>query len=82
MLIGVAAKGMAHQRQIEAPVALRLPDMGHFVDEQALQRQRRGGEIVAVRSLSGWKWMLPVGAMTMPLGWNDHHLRRTIRTRS
>ena len=25
--------------------------------------------------LSGWKWILPVGAMTMPLGWNGHHLR-------
>src|SRR5687767_4265600 len=46
--VGVAAEGMAHQRQIEAPMTLRLLDMGHFVNEQPLQREGRGGEVVAV----------------------------------
>ena len=78
--VGIAAERVAHQRQIEAPVALRLPDVGHFVDEQPLQRQAaRWRNRRDNWSLSGWKWMLPVGAMTMPLGWNGHHLRRTIR---
>ena len=38
-LIGVAAEGVAHQRQIEAPLCLRLPDVGHLVDEEALARR-------------------------------------------
>ncbi len=35
--IGIAAERVAHQRQIKAPVALGLPDVSHFVDEEALQ---------------------------------------------
>ena len=38
-LIGVAAEGMPHQDEVEAPARLGLPDMGHLMDEQALQRQ-------------------------------------------
>ena len=30
----VAAKGVAHQRQIEAAALLRLPDVGHLVNEE------------------------------------------------
>ena len=44
-LIAVATEGMPHQRQIETAAGLRLPHMGHFVDEQALQRQALPGEI-------------------------------------
>src|SRR5690349_11138146 len=35
-LVGIAAEGMAHQRQIERAALLRLPDMGHLMDEKAL----------------------------------------------
>src|ERR1041384_7164814 len=45
-LIGVAAERMAHQRQIEAPSLLRLPHMGHFMDEQALPVKRLFREVV------------------------------------
>ena len=31
---------------------------------------------------AGWKWILPVGAMTTPLGWNGHQRPRMIRTRA
>src|SRR5438270_700005 len=33
--IAVAAEGVAHQEKIEAALRLRLPDVGHFVDEEA-----------------------------------------------
>src|SRR5207302_3952257 len=39
-LIAIAAERMAHQRQIEAPLDLRLPDMGHLMDEEALATKR------------------------------------------
>ena len=36
--IVVTAERVTHQRQVEAAAGLGLPDMGHFVDEQSLQR--------------------------------------------
>ena len=63
-IIGVAAERMAHQRQVEAAARLRLPDVGHFVDEQALPRERLFREIVgpqvAMRDGNGY---CPVGAI-------------------
>ena len=67
-VIAIAAEGVAHQRQVEAAALLRLPDMGHFMDEKALRdaaarsrnRRTRGRH-------AGWKWMFPVGAMATPL---------------
>ena len=44
----IAAERVAHQREIEPPALLRLPDMDELVDEEALQTQRRFAEIVAV----------------------------------
>ena len=52
-LITVTAKWMTHQRQIIFAMFLRLPDMGHFVDEQPLQRQWFGGEIVRPARVGG-----------------------------
>ena len=78
--VGIAAERVAHQRQVEAAACLGLPDMGHFVDKQALAAERLGGEIVGPQSPWGWKWMLPVGAIAAFLGWNGHHLRLTRRT--
>ena len=46
--VGVAAKRVAHQRQVKAAAFLRLPDMGHFVQEQRLEVDRGLGEIVAI----------------------------------
>ena len=46
--IAIAAKGVAHQRQIDAAALLALPHMHEFVDEERLQGERRGAEIVAV----------------------------------
>jgi len=43
--VAVAAERLAHQRQVESSVALRLPDVGHLVDEEALQPQRLATEI-------------------------------------
>ena len=45
-LISVAAERMAHQRQIEAAALLCLPDMGQFVNEEALPMQRLLGKIL------------------------------------
>src|SRR5436190_16528801 len=44
--ISVAAKGVAHQRQVKAAALLRLEHMGHFVDEQAHQSKAARREIV------------------------------------
>src|SRR4030095_4072378 len=44
-LVGIAAERGAHQHQGDGAPYLSLPDMGHFVDEQALQRQSLGREI-------------------------------------
>ena len=44
--VAVAAERMTHKRQEITPALLRLPDMGHFVDKQALQRQALGRKIV------------------------------------
>ena len=50
--ITIATERVAHQRQIEASASLGLPDMGHFVNEQALERQALLGEILRpVRAL-------------------------------
>ena len=80
--VAVAAERMAHQRQVEAPALLRLPDVGHFVNEQALPMERLAAKSSDQRSPWGWKWMLPIGAIADRRGWNGHHLRRTSRTRS
>ena len=45
-LVSVAAEGVAHERQIEAPARLRLPDVGQLMDEKALPMQRLAGEIL------------------------------------
>lgn len=42
----VAAEGVPHQRQIEAAAGLRLPYMGHFMDEQPLEREALFREII------------------------------------
>ena len=52
-VIGIAAERVAHQRQIEAAAGLRLPDMGHFVDEQALPAERLGEKSSDHRSPCG-----------------------------
>ena len=39
---------MTHQRQIEPPALLCLPDMHQFMNEQRLQTERRTGKVVAV----------------------------------
>ncbi len=44
--IGIAAEGVAHQRQPIFAAGLRLPDMGQLVDEQALRGEGIAGEIV------------------------------------
>ena len=44
--ISVAAEGVPHQRQIESPAFLRLPDMGQLVHEEALSMQRLGRKIL------------------------------------
>ena len=42
--IVVAATRVAIEDQVPLPAGLGLPDMGHFMDEMALQRERRGSE--------------------------------------
>src|SRR4051794_8745321 len=44
--VPVAGEGVPHQRQVEAAALLRLPDMGHLVDEEALSPQRLAREII------------------------------------
>ena len=46
--VRIAAERVAHQQQIEAAALLALPYMHEFVDEERLQGERRGAEIVAV----------------------------------
>ena len=45
-VIAVSAEGVPHERQIEAPSLLRLPDMGELVDEKTLAMQRLAAEIL------------------------------------
>src|SRR5688572_20059808 len=45
--IAITAEGVSHQHQIPAAAGLGLPDVGHFVQEQALQADRRIAIIVA-----------------------------------
>lgn len=45
-LISVAAERVPHQRQIESPAFLRLPDMGQLVDEETLPMERLARKIV------------------------------------
>ena len=80
-LVSVAAEGVAHERQIEAPARLRLPDVGQLMDEKALPMQRLAGEIL--RPEVRWRMEMNVAhrAMATLAGWNGHHLRWTIRTR-
>lgn len=52
-LIAVTAEGMAHQRKVESPAGLRLPDVSHFVDEQALEREPLPGKILGPDSTIG-----------------------------
>ena len=44
--VAVAAEGVPHQRQVEAPTLLRLPDMSKLVDEKTLAMQRLAAEIL------------------------------------
>jgi hypothetical protein len=45
-LIRVSAKWVTHHHQIEAAARLGLPDMGHLMNEQALERKALLGEIL------------------------------------
>ena len=49
----IAAKGMPPQHEVHP--RLMLPDMGHFVDKQALRVQVRVAEIVAIEGPAGVK---------------------------
>ena len=42
----VAAKGMAHQRQVKPALGLRLPHVCHFVDEESLPGERLFREVL------------------------------------
>lgn len=44
-LVVVTAKGVPHEREVPASARLGLPHMGHFVDEQPLERQILPGEV-------------------------------------
>lgn len=44
-VVGIATKGMAHQRQVESAAFLGLPYVRHLVDEQTLQLDRLTTEI-------------------------------------
>ena len=44
-VVAVAAERVAHQRQIETAAFLRLPDVGHFVDEESLAAERLVGMV-------------------------------------
>jgi len=48
-LIVVAAPGMAHQWQPPPPARLRLPHMGHFVNEMALKGEAFVAEVLAIQ---------------------------------
>src|SRR3546814_20120056 len=39
-VVSIAAEGMAHQRQIPTAAPLRMPYMGHLMDEMSLDGQR------------------------------------------
>ncbi len=76
--IGVTTKGVTHQRQIKAPMVLRLPNVGHFVNEQPLEREGSGGEIVAVEiaggvevNVAGWRHDDAFGLKQPPLAPDD-----------
>ena len=43
--VAVSAEGMSHQEEVPPAPSLTLPDVGHFVDEEALEVERRGGEV-------------------------------------
>ena len=43
--VGIAAEGVAHEREIEAAALLSLPHMGHLVNEETLAQQRLAREI-------------------------------------
>src|SRR4029079_11544278 len=45
-LIAVTAERVPHQREIEAPALLRLPDMRELVDEKTLPVERLRAEIL------------------------------------
>ena len=62
--VAVAAERVPHERQIISAAGLRLPDMGHFVDEQALQRQPLPGKILGPQ---------PAGGMEMDIAGRRHH---------
>src|SRR3546814_392522 len=59
--IGIAAEGVAHHRQPPSASLLRLPDMGHFVNEEALQARPFAGEIVAPKRGARMKPEVAVG---------------------
>ena len=45
-LVAVTAEWMTHEREIQLPLRLRLPDVRHFMDEETLAAQRLAGEII------------------------------------
>lgn len=45
-VVAIAAEWVPHQREVEAPAGLRLPDVRHFMDEQSLAVQRLLPEVV------------------------------------
>src|SRR5262249_42621038 len=47
------AEGMAHQQQVAASAGLRLPDMGHLMQEQGLQTGPFGAVILAPQPAFG-----------------------------
>ena len=52
-LVRIAAKRVAHQRKVKAATLLRLPDVRHLVDEEALARKWLGGKIVGPSLVGG-----------------------------
>jgi hypothetical protein len=62
--IGVSAKRVAHQREVEAAALLALPDVSHFVDEHSLRGQGLVREIVRPLTALG---------MEMDIAGRRHH---------
>ena len=66
--VPVAAKRVAHQRQIVSATPLGLPDVGHLMDEQALVVDAGIGEVAAPAAVAGVE-------MDAPGGRHDRSLR-------
>lgn len=57
--IAISAERVAHQWQPPASALLRLPDVDHFVDEQALRQKPGAGEIVMIMRACRGKVHMP-----------------------